>query len=408
MSLVVFKNKGVIDTRAIRTFGVSAKVNTNPIGFFGTGLKYAISILMRNNIEVKLFAGGIKYDFARKEVGMRGKDFEVVTMNDDELPFSTNLGINWQLWQAFRELYCNALDENGKVVLLTGYDELADIMEDDSTYFVVNDPRFTTEYHDRNKIVLDMPESHKLYDGKIQIFNAPSKFIYYRGVRVMSTAKPMKYTYNMIEDTELTEDRTVKSESGFLGNIALHVGSLQNQKVLEDILVSDLSYGESDFNFHLMNYIDSHITPEFFEVLERHYKKNNDKLNITARHYHQKRMAKNASKHYEPHTMTKVQEKQLKRALDILYRVWPDAEEYKVMVVTTLGQETMALADATDQTMVISAKCFDNGTKYLLSTLIEEYKHLRTGFNDLTRALQTHLFDQICTLIENNVINEPI
>jgi len=31
MSLVIFKNKGTIDPRAIKTFGMSAKVNDNQI-----------------------------------------------------------------------------------------------------------------------------------------------------------------------------------------------------------------------------------------------------------------------------------------------------------------------------------------------------------------------------------------
>jgi hypothetical protein len=46
-AIVVFENPGEIDAAAIRTFGVSVKEGENPIGFFGTGLKYAIAILLR-------------------------------------------------------------------------------------------------------------------------------------------------------------------------------------------------------------------------------------------------------------------------------------------------------------------------------------------------------------------------
>lgn len=35
--MIVFKNKGLIDLRALTTFGVSSKVSENPIGIFGTG-----------------------------------------------------------------------------------------------------------------------------------------------------------------------------------------------------------------------------------------------------------------------------------------------------------------------------------------------------------------------------------
>ena len=36
---VVFENQGLVDVRAIKTFGVSVKENENQMGFFGTGLK---------------------------------------------------------------------------------------------------------------------------------------------------------------------------------------------------------------------------------------------------------------------------------------------------------------------------------------------------------------------------------
>lgn len=44
MKSYIFKNAGVIDPRAIATFGVSSKEGASPIGFFGTGLKYAVGV----------------------------------------------------------------------------------------------------------------------------------------------------------------------------------------------------------------------------------------------------------------------------------------------------------------------------------------------------------------------------
>lgn len=46
--MIIFRNKGVIDPKSITTFGVSSKENPGAIGFFGTGLKYAIAILLRH------------------------------------------------------------------------------------------------------------------------------------------------------------------------------------------------------------------------------------------------------------------------------------------------------------------------------------------------------------------------
>ena len=44
---VSFITPGQIDLENVFTFGISAKESDNPIGFFGTGLKFAIATLLR-------------------------------------------------------------------------------------------------------------------------------------------------------------------------------------------------------------------------------------------------------------------------------------------------------------------------------------------------------------------------
>lgn len=46
--MIIFRNAGTIDPKSITTFGVSSKENPGAIGFFGTGLKYALAILLRH------------------------------------------------------------------------------------------------------------------------------------------------------------------------------------------------------------------------------------------------------------------------------------------------------------------------------------------------------------------------
>ena len=45
---IIFTNQGEIDIRAVTTFGVSVKNDNSAIGMFGTGLKYAIAIILRH------------------------------------------------------------------------------------------------------------------------------------------------------------------------------------------------------------------------------------------------------------------------------------------------------------------------------------------------------------------------
>jgi hypothetical protein len=47
MTSLVFRTPGVLDLRALTTFGMSSKPNsTSPIGIFGTGLKYAVAVMV--------------------------------------------------------------------------------------------------------------------------------------------------------------------------------------------------------------------------------------------------------------------------------------------------------------------------------------------------------------------------
>lgn len=55
---VIFRNKGIIDPRSITTFGVSSKDSESAIGYFGTGLKYAIAILLREGCKIDIYTGG--------------------------------------------------------------------------------------------------------------------------------------------------------------------------------------------------------------------------------------------------------------------------------------------------------------------------------------------------------------
>lgn len=403
MSYVVFENDGVIDARSIRTFGISVKETSNPIGFFGTGLKYAIAVLMRTNHKVTLFAGLQKYVFEKKQINVRGKDFEAINMNGEEMAFTTHLGSKWEIWQAFRELYCNVIDENGDVSLCIDMPN----PEENKTYFIVEGEEFEHAFSHRGEIVFQ-PKADSLCDGSMEIYVGGSKNLYYRGIRVFDFERPAMFTYNLISQADLTEDRTLKYTGSVGKDIALGISRLTDKSIIRQILTAEDFYYEHTLPFEHLRYYSSNITPEFKEILEELFKRNTDKLNRSAREYHQHCESERTSKHYEPYDLSIVEQKQLDRARKICMRLFDDFDQYKILCVKNLGESTMALADEDAGTMVISKRTFAHGTKYLMSTLIEEFIHLKTGHGDLTRGMQTYLFDLICTLIEDHVLQEPI
>jgi len=113
---IVFKNKGILSLVDITTMGDSSKRDDpGKIGEFDSGLKYAIAILYRNGIKVTILSGGKEYIFDTTTISPDHKTKEVLTVNDTPTAFSPQLGHNWKLWMAYRELYSNCIDEDGFV-----------------------------------------------------------------------------------------------------------------------------------------------------------------------------------------------------------------------------------------------------------------------------------------------------
>lgn len=401
---VVFENKGELDVRAIRTFGVSAKEGDNPIGFFGTGLKYAISILLRNGHTIRILSGETVYEFSTKRDSMRGKEFEFVLMNNEELPFTTELGKTWNITQAFREIYCNCLDENGKVTLESGKTKPAKGI----TRVEVVGEEFENAYYGRDRIVLNLPEHLLVNKGDVNIYDTSASHVYYRGIAAGQTQMATGYTYNIIAKMELTEDRTLKHSWAVDRELVRAVVKMTNKAALRRILCAPKGTLENEFNYLHCTMDPKDFSEEFFEVMRKEYETNNMKINATAKKIFQSIKAKELPKEYKPIELTENENKSIARATSVVKKLYPDFDTFPVIVVATLGESIHGLAEMEDKTIILSKFCFTMGTKYIVSTMIEEYIHLTTRHRDCTRELQTYLFDLVTTMLEDHVLGEPI
>lgn len=220
---VVFSTPGLIPIEAFTTFGMNAKPNsTNPFGFFGTGLKIAIAVCLRMDQEVVIWRGRDKYTFYTKKEDFRGKEFQKVRMKREtwhigdifkkayiELPFTTELGKHWDLWQAFREFHTNTTDEGG-IVQIEYWSGDSKHIHDDRSLVQVTGQKFLDEYFDRGRNFLPDGLTERVGSDGIQVLDRPSKHVYYRGVRVWDLKEESIYTYNFLQHVDLTEDRTAK------------------------------------------------------------------------------------------------------------------------------------------------------------------------------------------------------
>ena len=198
---VYFANSGLIDLDVIRVMGVSVKTRDNPIGYFGTGLKFALSTLLRTGHTVELRRGGDVIQFTGRPAEVRGREVTRVFMGDEPLPFTTELGRNWDVWQAYREMHSNTLDEAG---IISDQELSAD------TVFAVSGEAIQREYLNRDAIFIGgRPVASNEF---LEVYPGPTQNVYYQGVRAGMLPKPSRFAYNFLCPMTLTEDRTFESQ----------------------------------------------------------------------------------------------------------------------------------------------------------------------------------------------------
>lgn len=400
--MIVFENEGEIDIRSVCTFGISVKTGENPIGFFGTGLKYAIAVLLRSECKIAIYSGLELMEFSLKRDTVRGKEFEFVTVKstdgtERELGFTTELGKQWDLWMAYREIACNTRDEKGDVSFEFG--EIGDVLpEAGKTKIVVKGDAFESVFANRTDYLLDDTADLKI--GALEIRNRPSQAYFYRDVRVMPLAKPCMYMYNDTERLELTEDRAVKYQWLIPGRIASAYLQCEDEAMLRRIITASDDYFEHDLDF------DTSAKPSdaFLSAVEACQLDRVSKINTSAIRAWSKATQKQV--YATEIELTEVQKKMLEKALSFCGKIgFPVRGSYPISFVEALGDGCLGMAK--DGVIYISEKSFQIGTKNLAGTLIEEYIHLRHDLKDCTRNLQNFFLDKMVSLGEE-LIGEPL
>lgn len=279
---IVHETPGLIDIRSFTTFGLHAKPNSDtPIGKFGTGLKYAVATLLRLGCTIRVFIGLEEYEFFTSDGLFRGQNFKQCKMRKrrsilkkwtyQELPFTTDHGKFWEAWQAFRELESNTRDEGGKTWIDDGEGGgaqylISNLAHPDKTLIAVEGLVYEQAYKDRDEIFLPNALTQREGDDKVQVFNEPSKFIYWRGIRVFDLEKPSIYTYNILEEMTLTEDRTLKYVWEAQSKIAAYVARSKDRKLINTVVSADDKFFE-----HRVEFDYSYVSPseEFNEVVAK-------------------------------------------------------------------------------------------------------------------------------------------
>lgn len=262
---VVFQTPGHIDIRAFTVLGVNAKPESkSPIGYFGTGLKYAIAVLVREGFKPVVWIGTKKYTFFPKVSKFRDKEFTFIRMKLEtyglgdtlrghahyhDLPFTTEFGKNWELWQGFRELETNTRDENGVTFLLSSQDAKDPPYDKSCTTIIVEGEPFVEEFLTKEKTFLSDSLVVAWENDRLQIYDRPSDGVYYRGIRVMNLEKPSKLTYNILTQTTLTEDRTIAYPHIVEQEVAKYAAHSEDGSLIKRIVEKDDEHWEGSLRW---------------------------------------------------------------------------------------------------------------------------------------------------------------
>lgn len=388
-NVITFYNEEEIDLKAIRMMGLSVKKTDSPIGFFGTGLKFAIATLLRNGHKVTLIRGNETFKFSVEEDTFRGEKIQTILMGGESLGITTDLGKNWEIWQAYRELMSNCIDEGGEV--FTGKSP-----KPGGTQFVIEGRGIVQAHADRHQVFLSEETKVGSCDD-LDIHYGDSAHGFYRGIRAIDLQTHSVFKYNVTRQMTLTEDRNIKSGYMFMYYIANSLASMTNKKLLKDIFLAPHGSFESRLDF---KDIPVKPGPVFLEVCEE--LKGNMKCNPTAFAIWKKHAG--VADVYEEAKLCKLNESELANALNLLEFMGYEITREDLTIVQDLGGSFYGLFR--DGKIFIDKKVFDKGTRYLASTIFEEWMHKKHQYRDESREFQNFLLDKLMYFVERAKINE--
>ena len=385
---VVFQNPGVIDLDVIRLMGVNVKTGTNPIGHFGTGLKYAIAILLRTGHTITLEADEKKYVFNTREELIRGKPFSLIYMNNERLAFTTELGKEWEVWQAYRELRSNVIDEGGKTLWQARGDTVG------QTRITVSGSPIEETHKNSKTIFLETEPLDAT--SRLEVHPGANRYLYYRGIRVAELDKPSLLTYNILEATQLTEDRTLAGPFTAIYRIRIDLPKLRNVELLETALSSTESCFERDMTFLTAL---SEVSDEFFNVEAKYV--TNLKCNASARDMYERKTR--AITKWESITLTKTEREQLAHAWLLLADSNCTLNPGHLMVVESLGGGILGTFSQNDGKVIVSRQLFDLGPVAMAGVI---YRHWMEKVHSITMgspSAESFLLQRMFSYINSKV-----
>jgi len=419
-------NEGAIESGALTLMGASTKRgDATKIGMFGSGNKYALAYFIRNGYKIRIFSDGKEIEVGTKEVVFKDRSFNMITVDGKETSLTTDMGPNWQLWEAVRELYSNAIDEGGALIQMTN--EIKPYVGKTYVYIELkeNDPLYTMF----EKFDLYFNERRKpLFEGihgKIYPKITDTVNLYRKGIRCFDGHIKSMFDYD-IPDATLDENRRVM----YSWKIGQHIWELlvscTSKEVLQKLFLdhsyqmwgrtvetdvptitsySNLTlYASKEFRELLSTYklaprsmlsqmdedevkmycfLDTSIFDEFYNA--KWIPEENTPFRTI------KRKGEFAYKVVEGTPLMKAM---LKNAMHFLQECKFPHISYPIKFFNSPKSDLYGFANEDDMSIYLSEILENKGVNEMVATIIEEYIHLKYSTTDKTREMQTAIIEE--------------
>lgn len=256
--------------------GSEKEGDESTIGQFHTGLKNAIALFLRNNINIQFNVYGSENFTYTPEVFVqhdplteKSKELICFLRSDGEVfesSVSPKLGIDWELFMALREIYANMLDEKG---YYTTEKDFIDFGTEIILEFDV-DSEFHQIWEDRGRYINEEEPLFKIKD--VDILENTSGFlrIYKQNMLVYEDEnRKSKYSYNIhfgsLDDRRKLRDFTEESR-----RIMSSIAATTNIDFINEIVSSDRGFLTGDFLNNESFYV-YHISKELKSKVESVY-----------------------------------------------------------------------------------------------------------------------------------------
>jgi hypothetical protein len=424
MKYLRISNQGELNVEALSLLGASTKRGqTNKIGQFGSGNKFALAYLLRNKYEVTIFSGLKEIKVTTNNKVFREHTFDVICFNDNETSITTEFGKDWQLWQAIRELYCNALDEGEAQI---GYVNIITPQENTTNIYIKTRPEIVNfisnfdEVFAENKEVLFSCESGTIY----QKVGNSNLNLFRRGIKCFESDTESIFDYD-IPNIEIDENRLVKyywqvpskiwniiysctdkeiiktilfncSKNNLIENISSDFASLDVSKVTDEFkeVLQDLSIAPREMS-GLLSDDDLGNTTIIPRAVFDQVKVFVDNNNLPSKFRCYKDMI------YTPLEITPLMEATLNKAIEFFDEVgYKSPLNYDIVIARFDNKNILGLANLQTLEIILSEICISKGIQCVIETMIEEAVHLKYEVKDETRGFQDAIITELVEILK--------